>query len=568
MPAPIDRREFLTRSAKATAAVAVVGGSGTLLASCSGSSNSGTKKTASNKRAGGMSSETPKAGGTMTYGTGSDIDGFDPAANHWDATGLLYARSVYDPLGVLMPDGSVAPYLAESITHNADFTVWKVKARAGVTFHDGEKFDGAAIVVNMQRMKRSALAGPAMTPIEKIEVDPADPMTCVITMNQSWVPFDTYLTGNIGGQIAYMVSPKAAQGGTLSTKPVGTGPFVFDAWVPNDHFRAKKNPSYWQQGKPYLDAVEYHPIPDSQQRMNSLKAGNLDAIAVSSAQNVLDARDSSSIDYLESTSVKRVGMPSPSFFQVNCMSDPLKDVRLRQALAYATDQEKLVKVALLGVGETGLNGPFTSDSPYYADNDYPTKPDATKAKELVDAWSKDNGGKKPSFKLGTTNDPANVQIVTLAQAMWQAVGFEVAIDTVEAAQYITNALTGKYDCYIWAQFGAADPDANYIWWSTKTVGQIGALSLNFARNSDGQIQTALEDGRTSTDQAKRVAAYQTVAKRFAADVPYIWLRVPIVGIASRPALRNWAAITTPDGTAAADLFSAGSPFPANAWKSA
>ncbi len=567
MSAPIDRRQFLSGSAKAAAAAALVGGGGTLLAACGGSSGGGSKSTGGStpaNRAGGVSKATPKPGGTMKVGTTSEIDGFDPAANHWDATGLMYARTVYDPLAVILPDGSVAPYLAESITHNADYTEWKVKARSGVTFHDGEKLDGAAVVANLKRMKNSALAGPAMTPITKIEVDPSDPMTAVITMNESWVPFDYNLAGMIGGQIAYMVSPKAAQGGKVSTNPVGTGPFIFQEWTPGDHFTAKKNPNYWQQGQPYLDAIEYHPIPDSQQRSNSLKAGNIDVMQSGSAQNILDFQDNSKFDYLSTKEAPNLGEPSPVFMQINCLKDPLSDVRLRQALAYATDREKVVKVALQGVGDPSITGPFPKDSKFFADSGYPTKPDAAKAKELVDAWSKDNGGKKPSFKIGTVNDPADVQIVTLIQAMWQAVGFDCQIDQVEQAQYITNALTGNYDCYIWTQFGAADPDANYIWWSTQTVGKIGALSLNFAHYSDDKVQQALQDGRTSSDQQKRVAAYQSIAKQFGENVPYVWLQFPVAAIISSPKAQNWAKTTTPDGKDAANIFTTGM-FPQKFW---
>lgn len=544
MAEPMDRRRFLSGSAKAVAAAAVVGGGSSLLAACGGGSSKSSSGSTSKNRNVGVSTGTPKQGGALRFGTTSEIDGYDPAQNHWDAAGATQARTVYDPLGILMPDGTVQPYLASAIQHNQDYTQWTITARDGVTFHDGEKFDGAAIATNLNTMRSSRLAGPALTPVKNVT---AKGMDCIVEMNQPWVPFDINLTGFIGGQIAYMVSPKAIKGGKVSTHPVGTGPFTFVEWQPGDHFSVKKNTGYWRKGLPYLDSITFHPIPDSQQRENSLKSGSLDLMYAGSARNIVDFQNDDNYAFLSSGGTS-IGEPDMSFFQINCLKPPLSDVTLRQALAYALDQQQLVKVSILGVGSQFLpvTGPFLKGSPYYADSGYPTKPDLAKAKSLVQAWSAKNGGKKPAFKLGTVNDPADVQICTQAQSMFTAAGFDVQIVQVEQAQYITNALVGNYDVYIWTQFGAADPDANYIWWSTKTIGGIGSLSLNFARNKDDQIQAALESGRTSTDKAAREQAYQTVMKQMGTDVPYLWFDRTIGAVIASPKVQNFANPTAPD----------------------
>ena len=117
---------------------------------------------------------------------------------------------MFDPLALATADGKVEPYLAESITPNADYTVWTIKARSGITFHDGTPFDGAAIVDNLTRQFKSFLTGKVFSDVAtnadgspQIVVDPADPMSAQITMKTPWVPFPIYLTGQIG----YMASP-------------------------------------------------------------------------------------------------------------------------------------------------------------------------------------------------------------------------------------------------------------------------------------------------------------------------------------------------------------------------
>ncbi len=73
--------------------------------------------------------------------------------------------SVYDTLAAVTEDGKFVPYLAESITPNADYTVWTFVARSGVTFHDGTPFDGAAMVDNMTRQFKSFLTGKVLADV-------------------------------------------------------------------------------------------------------------------------------------------------------------------------------------------------------------------------------------------------------------------------------------------------------------------------------------------------------------------------------------------------------------------
>ena len=85
---------------------------------------------------------------------------------------------------------------------------------------------------------------------------------------------------------------------------------------------------------------------------------------------------------------------------------------------------------------------------------------------------------------------------------FQSVGFQVKTATVEQNEIINNALAGKYQALGWRQFGAVDPDLNYIFWST-TIVSSGPLSINMARNSDPKIEAALLSGRASTEKSVR-----------------------------------------------------------------
>ncbi len=539
-PEPFDRRTFLARGARTAAGLVVVGGAPGLLAACGGGGSS-----SSTSSSAGTSSAPPKPGGQLVVGLDSEFSGFDPTQGRWDSSGVMRGRTVYDPLAAIAADGSSQPYLAQSITPNSDYTKWTIVMRPNITFHNGTPLDANAVKVNLDALRSSGLAGPAYVQIASVDV--TDPMTVVVSMKAPWVPFLASLDGLYQG--GYIAEPSTLQNGTANTKPIGTGPFVFQEWIPNDHFTATKNPHYWRQGMPYLDSIVYRPIPDPQSRENSLKSGTVDIINSNDLQNYVDLTSNSS--FVTITDLKSQLEPNMTFFQINTTAPPVDDVRVRQALAYATDRRQYINVIDQGV-PTESTGPFVSGSPYYASTGYPNF-DLSKAQSLVKQYQADHGGQAPAFTVGVTNTPKDLERGQLMQAMWNKAGMQVQISQTEASQFILNALLGKYQVVSWGQYAAADPDLNYVWWTSANAAANGSLALNFARNKDPQIDQNLTIGRTSTDQAARATAYQNVAKRFAQDVPYLWLDREVWIYSAKPSVMNFAGGTMPNGTKAIPL---------------
>lgn len=536
----IDRRSFLTQGLRTAAGVAVLGGgASSLLAACSSGGGTGTS-TGTNA---GVSSATPKPGGSITFATEAEIDGFDPTKNRWDATGFLYARTVYDNLATLDANGNVKPYLAQSITPNNDYTKWTITVRPNVLFHDGSPLTAAAVKTNIDALRAALLSGPALSNIASVDV--TDPVTVVVSMKSPWVPYPLVLTAQTG----VVVEPRTLLSGQAQTHPVGTGPFVFGQWVPNDHYTSSKNPHYWRSGLPYLDQITFKPIIDPQSRENSLKSGTVDIMHSSDTQNLVDLQGNSSFVTIDDT--KQTFEPDMDFTMLNTAVPPMDDIRVRQALAYAIDKQKVINTVFNGVPPKSF-GPFVQGSPFYAPTGYPDY-NLAKAQSLAKQYQADHGGQPISFQFGTVNSPKTLEINQLVQAMWKQAGIQSQIVQVEQTQYILNALQGKYQAYAWRQFGTPDPDGNYVWWSTNTAAPVGSLSLNFARNKDPQIQQALDAGRTNPDQSARATAYQTIASRFGADVPYLWSNRNIWMVSAKPRVMNFNGPTLPDGSKALGL---------------
>jgi len=503
---------------------------------------------------------TPKAGGNLVMGTEAEIDGFDPTKNRWDVTGYMYADSVYDPLAAFGADNKVHPYLAESITPNADYTQWKIKVRPNVTFSNGDPVTGDTIVKDLTAIKAAALTGQVYDNIASIAVDPSDAsgMTALVTCTTPWVPFPIYLTGQAG----VVFDPKMLTDPNSAQHPIGTGPFILKEWVPGNHFIATKNPNYWQKGLPYLDSVEFRPILETTSRDNSVASGTIDIMHSSDPQTRQDLKGNKGVQIITDAAAK--GEVEEEFVMLNTGKPPLDDVTIRQALAYATDRNRYNQIINYGLVPDST-GPFGNPgSPFHADTGYPSY-DLTKAKALVAQYEQAHHVTSVSFELGTTNNARNLQTVSLLQSMWGQAGITVTIKQVEQSQFILLALEGKYDAYTWRQFGEPDPDADYIWWSSTTALAEGKLALNFSRNKDPQIDADLLKGRTSADPATRAAAYEDIASQFAKDVPFVWTNETVWTIAAKTNVQGILQWTLPDGTPGVDHTIGGAFSMAHVW---
>ena len=527
-----DRRAFLGRGLRIAASGLLLPAAGTLLDAC--------------QPAGAPAAppSSPRRGGTLTFATEAEINTFDTRQGAWDSTGLLFARTVYDPLFTQAADGSIRPYLARSITPNADYTQWTLRLRPGIVFHDGSPLDAATVKVNLDGSARAALTGPYLFNMTGTRV--IDSLTLLVTMNTPWVPFPIYLTGQVG----YMAGLKQLADTSGRAKPIGTGPFMFREWLPGDHFTAVRNPAYWRPGLPYLDAVTYRPVPDPVARGNSLQAGDVDVMHSSDTQNVADFVHNPSyrqVNDLDSP----LGEPDQLLIMLNTAVPPLNDLRVRRALAHATDRRRVIDTIYNGLTRPS-DGPFISGSPYHAPTGYPAY-DPARARTLVAAYERDKG--PISFTFATVNTAKLRQRTELLQAMWRQAGIQTDIAPIEQSPLILNAITGSFQACGWRQFNSPDPDANYVSWSGATAAPVGKQALNFSRNRDPQLDAALEAGRTQVDPQVRAAAYQLVAARLGADVPYLWISPAVWIVAARSIVGGLGRATLPDGTRARGMTS-------------
>ena len=491
---------------------------------------------------------TPMPGGRVVYGLEAEsADGFCLPEAQLAISGIMVARTIYDTLTVPNGDGTYAPWLAESVEPNADHTQWTITIRDGVKFHDGTDLTAEVVKNNLDAYRGQypprapQLFLLVFSPITAVEV--TDPSTVTVTLNQPWVDFDGYLFSS--GRLGIMAQSQLDDAQSCADNLVGTGPFRFVDWVPNQVFRAEKNPDYWAtdaEGNqlPYLDEIELRPIVEGTQRVNALQSGEINALHASAPPDIATLRDLTESG--EVASLESIEFGEVAYVMLNSSEPPFDNIKARQALAYAFNFEDFN--AIVGEGIlTQATGPFAPGNIGNLDDAGMPEHDPDEAQRLVEEYEAETG-RPLSFTYTTTQAQFTIEQGQFLKERAEEVGMSVEIVTVDQSTQIDTALQGDYEAIGWRNHPGGDPDAQYVWWYT-------GYPTNFGRIADPEIDRLLDAGRTTADPAEREQIYEDLNQRFGEQVWNLWTYYQPWTVATAPEVHGILG-EGPDG---------GDPFP-------
>jgi peptide/nickel transport system substrate-binding protein len=332
---------------------------------------------------------------------------------------------------------------------------------------------------------------------------------------------------------------------------VGTGPFVFESYAPNESFKAKRNPSYWNQPYPYLDEIEFRPIPDALSRRDALESGGVQIIHSTNGDTIAKAREGGDL-VLEERTYK--GSTSYALLHVtqtlpDGTASPLTDQRVRCALANAFDARTIISTVDAGV-DPQANGPFSpTQVGHLNDTGYPTHQDMDRAKSLIASYKADHPGPL-HLSLATTQDETNLTIAQFQKQWWEEAGVDqVTIDQLDQGTYIVAALLGNFQVFQWRAHSGYDLDMQDLWWTSANALPVGQLAVNFGRIKDPVIDQALDDNRGETDPARKQELAETVNRRFGEQCYDLWLSWTTWGLLHQASVHLPAEDVLLDGTA-------------------
>ncbi|MCC6377382.1 MAG: ABC transporter substrate-binding protein [Burkholderiales bacterium] len=447
---------------------------------------------------------------TLRFGLAEDPDVLDPTLARTFVGRIVFA-SLCDKLFDIDDKLNIVPQLAESWQWSADGKALTMKLRPGVTFHDGEKFDAAAVKFNIERHKTMAGSNRRGELSLVSTVDVVDPMTARLNLSQPFSP----LLAQLADRAGMMVSPKAAQaaGDKFGANPVCSGPFKFVERVAQDRIVLERYPNYWNKGAIHFDRIVFLPIVDATVRLANLKSGQLDFIERVAAS---DAAAVSSDSRFKLSKITEIGYQG---ITLNVGKSDLakttaigKDRRVREAFELSLDRDGIVQVVMEGQATVG-NQWVAPENPFYAKNMPIPKRDVAKAKALLAAAGMPN----PTVTLMTATTSDAQKIAQVVQVMAKEAGFDVKIQSTEFATSLNLADKGQFDAYILAWSGRADPDGNiYSFDACKQP-------LNYAGFCKPEVDQLLNESRTTADVAARRATYEKIASIVLVERPIIYI---------------------------------------------
>lgn len=353
------------------------------------------------------------------------MDPQEPQNNSSFAQGVLMA--VYDPLILLDAAGNPMPGLAQSWEYNDDLTVFTMKLRPNVTFHDGTKFNAAVVVKNFERSvsigsKAGAATLETLSQIAAIETEGDDIVRLKLKAPSGQMP---YL---LGFQAGMMISPAAFGDNAFgaAVKPIGTGPYRVRTFESNVRTLTTRNDDYWggTAGRPV--AFEHHFVPDSRARLNAVRSGQAN-LALIEGRQINEAKTAGfTVQINEKNSTWEV--------QANFSRGNVGKLKVRQAIMHAIDRQALSDALGFGASQPTVQF-FASSSPTYLkelESLYPF--DQAKARKLLTEAGFPNGV-DVTWLLLNTNEYK--QIGEAVQSMLGEVGIRIKFDIIDVSQYYT-----------------------------------------------------------------------------------------------------------------------------------
>ena len=448
----------------------------------------------------------------LRIGLQEDPDVLDPDQSRTFVGRIVYT-SLCDKLVDITPDLEIIPQLATSWSWSEDGKTLTMQLREGVTFHDGTPFNAEAVKANIERSKTLPESRRKSEVASISGVEATGPYEVKISLENP----DATLLAQFSDRAGMMVSPTAAEaaGVDFGLNPVCSGPYKFVERIQQDRIVLEKFADHWNADAYEFDRVIFLPIPDTTVRLANLRAGDLDMIERLAATDLAAAKSDPN---LKTEQIVGLGYQGITINVANGerAKNPLgQDKRVRQALSLSIDRNALNQVVFEGAFAPG-NQPFPPTSPWY-DTRFPVpERDVEKAKALL----KEAGHERLAVEVQVANNPVQMQVMQVVQAMAAEAGFDISLTAKEFATLLQDQTAGAYQASQVGWSGRTDPDGNVHQFQTCEGG------INDSKYCNPEVDRLLNEARTSNEQAKRKASYDAAREILIDDMPIIYLYHP------------------------------------------
>lgn len=491
-------------------------------------------------------------GGTFRNNENGELNSLDPVRIN-DATSSHIAEQVYDNLMSFNEKLELEPDLAESFTISEDGLTYTYHLRKGVYFHDNECFpEGRGREMTAEDVKYSftricdsrtqtkgysyfqgkvqgadeyfqatqAVSGtsnaPAVDGVSGITV--IDPYTVQIQLTKPFAPFQYYVALSV-----CFIHPREAvehYKEDFFKNPVGTGPFYFVSWAADRELIVKRNQKYWGKDEhdnqlPFMDEVRFSFIKDDKIQLFEFKQGNLEEsyrIPNELFGEILDENKKPMGEYARFPLLHIPAMGS-QYYGMLVIAKPFDDPRVRQAICYAIDRERIIKYVLKGqAAAPAIHGLVPPSIPGYAtDKVQGYSFDREKARALLAEAGFSDGKGFPEITLQyNAGGGRNTQVAEAIQAMLaENLNISLKLQQMEWARHIDEIDAGRASFYRlgWiADYPDPENFLNLLY--GKIVPDSGISPINATRFKNAEFDRLFEQAVSTQDNAQRMELYR------------------------------------------------------------
>jgi peptide/nickel transport system substrate-binding protein len=465
-----------------------------------------------------------------------DVVNLDPQGTQ-NLADVIIKQHIFETLMRYNDKIELVPYLAESYKNIDDLT-WEFKIRSGHKFTNGQPVNADAVVFSLMRGKKlfdkkEAGVTYAFNLLDLKEAVKVDDLTVRLITNK---PNPTLQWHVAEPQTAIFPSnyykADALEDATLN-KPIGSGPYKFVEFVPNDHVTLVLNPDYPGPEKPTIQTLIFRPVPEPATRMAELKSGNADVIVDVPPDLADDLSKTPKVRLATVQGMRRI------FVSLRIdKNDALADKRVRQAMNYAFNCDAVMKNILGGRGECTSH---IINAPYGSPNVTKYAYDPKKAASLLDdaGWKvgadgiREKDGKKLVFNFDSPNGRYiyDKEISQVIAKDLKAVGIDTKLSVIE-----WTVLSKKTD-----NQGAGMVDMTFLGsgpgFSCRSDLALieGASGSNRTGYKAPAVEELFKQLIPEKDEAKRLALCHKIEELAVDDAPliFIWLQTDFYGVSER-----------------------------------
>jgi peptide/nickel transport system substrate-binding protein len=428
-----------------------------------------------------------------------------------DSQSERIADLIFDPLVRKDDHFNVTPWVATS-WDLPDPRTYIFHLRKGIVFHDGRPLTARDVKWTLDSYTNGIVVSiRAATYRHVIKVDAPDDYTVVIHLDEP----DSTLLWNLSDG-AFGIVPYGS-GKELTVNPIGSGPFRFVSLEQDNNVILARNDHYWAK-PPNVARVRMNVVPDATTRALELRKGSADLVAT----NSLGADMVNTLQRDSHLKIQREPGTGLVYLAFNLRDPILKDVRVREAIAYAIDRQPILDYLFGGYGRMADSVLPPEHWAYNGDvQHYPYSPE--KANELLDQAGyrrgKDGIRFHLTFKTSNTEESSRLLPVVLQQQL-RKVGIALEIRTFEFATLYSDILRGAFQLYSLRWVGGSNQDPDIFAYAFDSS-SFPPKRANRGYYSNPRVDALIAEGRQTLDRAERKRDYAEIQTILARDLPYI-----------------------------------------------